>query len=202
MAPDRSPLGGPAPDRERSRSRSAGRDVDAQPQAAGVEAVLVCADCKEAFGHSKPWLCKYALANDLWLGRRLPLFRNANITHQMLLALARLVTTKVVLRPESKTKQSKTESMNWDFLFHQSGMIGTAILFGNASCKKALKEFPPEHVQDSFAVSFVGKLDQQYYQTGSADAANAVDGLDGDALAAQLAAKCAVKGIARLKVDR
>ena len=48
----------------------------------------------------------------------------------------------------------------------------------------------------------LGKLDQQYYQSGGADAANAVDGLDGDALAAQLAAKCAVKGIARLKVDR
>ena len=74
----------------------------------------------------------------------------------MLLALARIVTTKVVLRPEGKSVSKTGDAApTWDFLFHQSGMIGTAILFGNASCKKALKEFPPEHVQDSFAVSFV-----------------------------------------------
>ena len=45
-------------------------------------------------------MCKYALANHLWLGRWDPLFREANLCHQMLLALARVVTTKVVLRPE------------------------------------------------------------------------------------------------------
>ena len=30
---------------------------------------LVCVDCLDAFSTKSPWLCKYALANDLWLGR-------------------------------------------------------------------------------------------------------------------------------------
>ena len=61
-----------------------------EEQAAGRAPVHVCADCKEAFEGKKtePWLCKYALANDLWLGRWDPLFRDANLSHQMLLALA------------------------------------------------------------------------------------------------------------------
>ena len=64
-------------------------------QALGEEPVLMCSDCYEAFEPSSPWLCKYALANDLWLGRWDPLFRRANLSHQMLLALARVVLTKV-----------------------------------------------------------------------------------------------------------
>ena len=44
---------------------------------------------------------------------------------------------------------------NWDFLFHQSGIIGTAILFQNADCGPALQQFPSDKVSDSFAVSFV-----------------------------------------------
>ena len=60
-------------------------------QAAGEEVVNVCADCYEAFAPRKPRLCKYALATDMWLGRWDPLFREANLSHQMLLALARVV---------------------------------------------------------------------------------------------------------------
>merc|ERR1712025_874517 len=121
----------------------------------GRDPAHVCDDCREAFGADVPWMCKYALANDLWLGRWDPLFRDANLAHQMLLALARIVTTKVVLRPDG-TQTSHTSSANkWDFLFHQSGMIGTAVLFQNADCGPALKHFPPEKINDSFAVSFV-----------------------------------------------
>ena len=115
----------------------------------------MCPDCKEAFEGQKPWLCKYALANDLWLGRWDPLFRNANLSHQMLLALARVVTTKIVLRPDGSKDKSSDATANWDFLFRQSGIIGTAILFQNADCGNALKQFPSEKINDSFAVSFV-----------------------------------------------
>ena len=115
----------------------------------------MCPDCKEAFQGAKPWLCKYALANDLWLGRWDPLFRDANLSHQMLLALARVVTTKIVLRPDGSRNTSSDSTANWDFLFHQSGIIGTAILFQNADCGPALRHFPPEKINDSFAVSFV-----------------------------------------------
>ena len=59
----------------------------------------------------------------------------------MLLGLARIVTTKVVLRPEGWLA-SKTDGSTaaWGFLFQQGGMIGSAIMVGNASCKEALKE--------------------------------------------------------------
>ena len=111
-------------------------------QAAGEEAVHVCSDCREAFASEHPWLCKYALANDLWLGRWDPLFRDANLSHQMLLALARIVTTKIVLRPDRTKTSSASPTSNWDFLFHQAGMIGTAILFQNADCGLAMQQFP------------------------------------------------------------
>ena len=105
-------------------------------QARGEEEAFVCEECHSAFRPSHPSLCKYCLANHLWLGRWDPLFRKANLSHQMLLALARVVTTKVVLRPEGKSINRGETATNWDFLFHQSGMIGSAILFGNASCTK------------------------------------------------------------------
>ena len=73
----------------------------------------------------------------------------------MLLALARVVTTKVVLRPDGSKNKSSDASANWDFLFHQSGIIGTAILFQNADCGPALRQFPSPQIHDSFAVSFV-----------------------------------------------
>ena len=38
-------------------------------QAAGVEPVLHCADCTDAFQGDDPHLCKYSLANDLWAGK-------------------------------------------------------------------------------------------------------------------------------------
>ena len=74
----------------------------------------VCDDCFEAFHSDHPWLCKYALANDMWLGRWCPLFRHANVSHQMLLALARIVTTKVVLRPEGHQRVQEQSENTWD----------------------------------------------------------------------------------------
>ena len=112
------------------------RRVDAE-QADGKRAVCVCEDCFEAFRGKKPWLCKYSLANDMWLGRWDPLFRGANLSHQMLLALGRIVTTKIVLRPQGQEKTAAASANKWDFLFHQSGMIGSAVVFSNADCGHA-----------------------------------------------------------------
>ena len=69
------------------------------------------------FQGDDPHLCKYSLANDMWLGRWEPLFRDANLSHQMLLALARVVSTKIVLRPEGRTTAGSENNANWDFLF-------------------------------------------------------------------------------------
>ena len=170
-------------------------------QASGEQEVFVCEDCAETFGPKRPWLCKYALANMLWLGRWDPLFRHANISHQMLLALARIVTTKVVLRPEGRTSTRSDQEPSWDFLFHQSGMIGSAILFGNASCTEAMASFPPQSVTESFAVSFVGRPEPQTPQT-SLDEPLRHEGLNQDAPALQRQAQKVVKGIAKLRVNR
>ena len=64
----------------------------------GNSPASVCRDCYYAFSPKHPKLCKFSLANDLWLGRPDPLLWQANMTHEMCLALARTVATKVVLR--------------------------------------------------------------------------------------------------------
>ncbi|CAK0887182.1 unnamed protein product [Prorocentrum cordatum] len=176
-------------------------------QALGDERAPVCEDCLCAFSPRHPRMCKFTFANHLWLGRNDPLFRNANLSHQMLLALARVVTTKVVLRPESYDKQRSGDGPTWDFLFHQTGMVGSAILFGNASCKEAMERFPPASIKDAFAVTFLAaKQDAAKEQPpdGSENAAGQRrrEGLAGDAAGQQDAARRAVRGIARLKVNR
>ena len=155
-------------------------------QAAGEEQVCVCSDCFDAFRLKVPKMCKYALANDLWLGRWDPLFRKANLTHQMLLALARMVATKVVLRPEGNAISNDPNASSWDFLFHQSGMIGSAVAFRNAECKTAMGSFPPKTVKHAFAVSFVTRDPE----------------LEADEEASTEKAKVVVSKIAKLMVDR
>ena len=172
-----------------------------QAQASGKQEVFVCTDCHEAFKSKKPQLCKYCLAQHLWLGRWDPLFRGANIAHQMLLALARIVTTKVVLRPEGRTTSQSGQQPTWDFLFHQSGMIGTAIVFGNASCTKAMASFPPQSVSNAFAVSFVSRPKEQPGMDAS-DETFKHEGLGRDAQHLQQEAQKVVRGIAKLKIDR
>ena len=78
----------------------------------------------------------------------------------MLLALARVVTTKVVPRPERRALSKSGDTAAWDFLFHQSGFTGCAVLFGNASCTEALTRFPIPDLGKSFAVSFTGPPSQ------------------------------------------
>ena len=167
-----------------------------EPQATSDQPVCACEDCYEAFRHKKPLLCKYSLANHPWLGRWDPLFRNANLAHQMLLALARIVTTKVVLRPEGRATSRSGDGAQWDFLFHQSGMIGSAILFGNADAKEALAVFPPKTVNGEFAVSFISKPKESGPK-------GCPEGSERDESGeAQKEARRVVQGIAKLKVHR
>ena len=171
--------------------------------ARGEATVAVCEDCHEAFRGKHPRLCKYSLANDMWLGRWDPVFRKANLSHQMLLALARTVTTKVVLRPEGTKKVDQGNTNDWDFLFHQSGIIGSAILFPNATCGEALESFPaPCGVSNTFAVV---APDASEPAVGPADEPR--DGLREAGLTRAMrqqtrAAREKVSGIAKLKVNR
>ena len=68
-------------------------------------------------------------------------------------------------------------------------MIGSAILFGNASCKKAMTQFPPQSLRGEVAVSFVGPLEPpppQQHQTRCSDDALTGEGLDANERAWQL----------------
>ena len=124
--------------------------------AQGKAPAAVCEDCVEAFSSRKPWLCKYALANDLWLGRPDPLLWKANMTYEMCLALARTVATKVVLRAggASQTEISNKESNSWDYVFQQSVLVGSSVVFHNGDAEYALESLPPRKLNDALAVSF------------------------------------------------
>jgi len=101
---------------------------------------------------------KFALANSLWLGRHLVLLRSANLGRQLLLALARVVSTKVHLSSKGKEEAVRQQATSWRKKFLQTGMQGTSIVFGNGDASEALAEFPPSEdvLQDSFVAVFTG----------------------------------------------
>ena len=68
---------------------------------AGNAPADACPCCKDAFWAKRPVLCKISFANFLWLGRHLPMFRDASLGRQLLLALGRLVFTKFRLSSKS-----------------------------------------------------------------------------------------------------
>ena len=125
-------------------------------QAAGHTPVYSCMDCYYAFKTEKPRSSKWSLVNDLWIGRWPRFFSDANISHQMLLALARIVSTKVVHRPMAKVLRGGIDNENgWDFFSQQDCMVGSTILFPNTQCGNILHKFPPRRVVDNFAINFV-----------------------------------------------
>ena len=121
--------------------------------------------CQECFDNctKTPTMCKCALANHAWIGRWPRLFRDATLAREMLIALARAVATKIVPRPDERSKAETADpqtARSWDFLFHQSGFAGCAVLFGDASRAEALARFPAPDLGTSFAVSFTGPSPQ------------------------------------------
>ena len=124
----------------------------------GNEPVEVCSICKEAFWPKHPQLSKFCFANSLWLGRHLPMFRDASLGHQLLLALGRVVSTKVYLSSKGVNQPVRQHAEVWRHKFLQQGINGTAIVYGNGSVDHAMEEFPPssEVLQDTFAAVFCG----------------------------------------------
>ena len=90
---------------------------------AGTAAAYVCQDCYEAFRKSKPTLSKWCLANFNWLGRHPPMFRNASLGHQLLLALGRVVSTKLHL--SSKGVEVAGMYRSTSFREHQNATCST-----------------------------------------------------------------------------
>ena len=64
----------------------------------GESPVWVCELCYAAFRGQHPKLSEFCLANWLWLGRHTPLLRDATLGSQLLLALGRVVSTKVCIQ--------------------------------------------------------------------------------------------------------
>ena len=125
----------------------------------GESAVRICRDCHRSFSGKKPSLCKYALANDLWLGRIDPLLWEANLTHEMCLSLARTVATKVVLRSGQNTSHGVQNPQQWDHVFHQSGLVGSAIVFHNGDATHAVESLPPRKFNDALTVTFCTEIE-------------------------------------------
>jgi len=124
----------------------------------GTAKAKVCADCYEAFWKASPTLSKWSLSNYNWLGRHLPIFRDATLGHQLLLALGRVVSTKVYLSSKGVDVVTRQHNQSWRKKFLQQGMSGTAIVYGNGSADDAMASFPPEDdvLQDSFMAVFTG----------------------------------------------
>ena len=110
----------------------------------GVEKVPVCTECRTYLWKRSPSMPKYALANWLWLGRPPPLLRSANLGHQLLLALDRVVSTKVYLSSKGADETARQQhAETWRQKFLQYGIKGTAIVFGNGNVDEAMLSFPP-----------------------------------------------------------
>ena len=124
----------------------------------GLPPAKVCEDCYEAFWKAAPTLSKWSLSNFNWLGRHLPIFRDATLGHQLLLALGRVVSTKVYLSSKGVDVVTRQHNQSWRKKFLQQGMKGTAIVYGNGSADDAMASFPPEDnvLQDSFMAVFTG----------------------------------------------
>ena len=131
--------------------------------ACGKCPTLVCQDCWRAFSPKKPRLCRFALANDMWLGRVDPLLWEANMTHEMCLALARTVATKVILRAGGAQQTGGSNVPQWDHAFHQSGYVGSAVVFHNGDAKHTL---PPQKRNDAFAITFCTDLPRDGQDSG------------------------------------
>ncbi|CAK0895070.1 unnamed protein product, partial [Prorocentrum cordatum] len=129
----------------------------------GKVPVKVCEDCRRDLWSDHPKVPLMALVNDLWLGRHHPLLRKAALAHQLLLALGRVVSTKIYLSSKGADKAVRQEQQSWRQKFLQYAMQGTAIVFGNGNVDHAMRSFPPEPdmLGDTFVAVFAGADDDE-----------------------------------------
>ncbi|CAK0847613.1 unnamed protein product, partial [Prorocentrum cordatum] len=129
----------------------------------GKVPVKVRDDCRRDLWSDHPEVPLMALVSDLWLGRRHPLLREAALAHQMLLALGRVVSTKIYLSSKGADKAVRQEQQSWRQKFLQYAMQGTAIVFGNGNVGHATRSFPPEPdmFRDTFVAVFAGADDDE-----------------------------------------
>ena len=80
------------------------------------------------------------------------------MTHEMCLALAKTVATKVVLRAGGAQQNGSSNGNQWDAAFHQSGYVGSSVLFHNGDARHAVESLPPRQLNDAMAITFCTDL--------------------------------------------
>ena len=86
------------------------------------------------------------------------------MTHEMCLALARTVATKVVLRAGGA--QAQSSGRQWDAGFQQTGYVGSSVLFQNGDAKEAIESLPPRKLNDAMAITFCTDLPRADQEDG------------------------------------
>jgi hypothetical protein len=80
------------------------------------------------------------------------------MTHEMCLALARTVATKVVLRAGGAQMAQVATEQQWDHVYQQTGYVGSSVLFHTGDAKHTLQSLPPEKLNDALAITFCTDL--------------------------------------------
>lgn len=132
-----------------------------QKAACGDQTILVCRDYHAAFSAKQPRLCKFSLANALWLDRPDPSLWEAKMTHEMCLSLARTGATASTEPVGGKQRDAVRASSPHHCEFQQAGYVGSSIVFHNGDAKHALDTLPAAQFNDSLAIAFCTDLPQQ-----------------------------------------
>jgi len=112
--------------------------------------VPVCSDCKHALQGEKPTLPKFALANDLWMGRLPPQLGLLSTGAWMLLALARPLVKMVNCYPSGK------KAGDMDPNHCTKAYIGNVAAFAHQDGGPLLQSLPPRRqASHSFTYTFV-----------------------------------------------
>ena len=106
--------------------------------------VLLCPDCFKSINRKKAKLPKYALVNDLWVGRWHPKFQNLTDAMRWLLSLARPVWRTVYLGKTYEAQNAK-----------QVGCASNSLLVAQPTAGPS-KILPPAdgHFEETFVVAF------------------------------------------------
>ena len=109
---------------------------------------LVCPDCLKSISKRKPTMPKFALCNDLWIGRHHPDFRHLSDAMRWLLSLARPVWKTIYLGPQYSTGEAK-----------QVGSTNNCLFVAQPTAEITAKILPPRttDVQNSLVIAFTGK---------------------------------------------
>ncbi len=124
----------------------AAQPAASRPPCAGVGAddavTYCCQDCRGDLCGARPRMPKFALANDLWIGRLHPFMQNASLASRWLQCLGRPVWRKVILRGDPATTPH--------------AFTGNTILLAQPSAGTAIEELPPpiDALVDTVTIAF------------------------------------------------